>query len=59
MMNPTGAVQRQDITGLSYQLSNIDERLIQIIELLHQITELLEKQEVTNGTKRKDSQVVV
>jgi len=56
MINPTGNVQRQDITGFSYQLSSIEEKLIQIIELLYQITELLRTQKgATDGTEREDS----
>jgi len=50
MINSISSVQKRDITGFSYQLSNIEERLVEIIQLLHQINENqpLKSQEVKN-----------
>jgi len=39
MINPTSSVQKQDITSFSYQLTSIEERLVEIIQLLHEILE--------------------
>jgi len=40
MLNPTGSVQKQDITGFYYHLSSIEERLMEIIQLLQQALEV-------------------
>ena len=42
MLNPTGSVQKQDLTSFSYQLSSIEDRMVEIIQLLHQLIALLE-----------------